>query len=55
MPIVKILANTPTDGRLLTGNPSSSRSCRLNDVEEDVERGEAGKEFHLSAARNESE
>ena len=45
----------PTDGRLLTGNPSSSRSCWLNNVEEDIQRSEAGKEFHLSAARNESE
>ena len=39
----------PTDGRLLTGNPSSSRSCWLNNVAEAVERSEAGKEFHLSA------
>ena len=28
--------------------PSSSRSCWLNNVEEDIQRSEAGKEFHLS-------
>ena len=31
-----------------TGNPSSSRSCWLNNVEEDIQQSEAGKEFHLS-------